>query len=95
MGCVVRFGTILYNLKNIKSTHGGVLKLTLLHGCFSYFLNCPNGTKSRNAPHISPPLTPELFYMLKIEAQMPALKSHVKCELSTLANQTKTMSLNL
>ena len=25
-------------------------KLTLLHGCFSRFLNCTNGTKSRNAP---------------------------------------------
>ena len=23
--------------------------MTLLHGCFSRFLNCPNGTKSRNA----------------------------------------------
>ena len=30
-----------------------LLKLTLLHGCFSRFLNCTNGTKSRNAPHIS------------------------------------------
>ena len=27
-------------------------KLTLLRGCFSRFLNCTNGTKSRNAPHI-------------------------------------------
>ena len=26
--------------------------LTLLHGCFSHFLNCTNGTKSRNAPHL-------------------------------------------
>ena len=55
----------LYNLKNAKNTHGGVLilvtsrfqpatlrKLTLLHGCFSRFLNCTNGTKSRNASHI-------------------------------------------
>ena len=60
----------LYNLKNVKNTHGGVLlfvklqalagfklqlyllKVTLLHGCFSRFLNCTNGTKSRNAPHI-------------------------------------------
>ena len=25
-----------------------LLKLTLLHGCFSSFLNCTNGTKSRN-----------------------------------------------
>ena len=57
-----------YNLKNVKNTHGGVLilvklqacrlkhatllKLTLLHGCFLGFLNCTNGTKSRNASHI-------------------------------------------
>ena len=26
-----------------------LLKVTLLHGCFSYFLNCTNGTKSRKA----------------------------------------------
>ena len=54
-----------YNLKNEKNTHGGVLllvklqasvcnftKRTVLHGCFSRFLNCVHGTKSRNAPHI-------------------------------------------
>ena len=46
--------------KNVKSTHGGALiliklqalNLTLLHGCFLRLLNCTNGTKSRNAPHI-------------------------------------------
>ena len=26
-----------------------LLKVTLPHGCFSSFLNCTNGTKSRNA----------------------------------------------
>ena len=54
-----------YNLKSVKNTHGGVLiliklqalacnllKLTLLHGCFSRFSNGTNGIKSRNAPHI-------------------------------------------
>ena len=30
-----------YNEKNVK--------VTLLHGCFSHFLNCKNGTKSSNA----------------------------------------------
>ena len=30
-----------------------LLKVTLRHGCFSRFLNCTNGNKSRNAPHIS------------------------------------------
>ena len=46
----------LYNLKNVKNTHGRVtlhpatfLKVFLLHGCF---LNFINGTKSRKASHI-------------------------------------------
>ena len=29
-----------------------LLKVILLHGCFSRFLNCVNGAKSRNASHI-------------------------------------------
>ena len=29
-----------------------LLKVTLLHGCFSRFLNCSNGTKSPNASQI-------------------------------------------
>ena len=51
----------LYNLQNVKNTHGKVLllvcmlkpatllKVTLLHGCFSRVLNCRNGTKSHKA----------------------------------------------
>ena len=51
----------LYNLRNVKNTHGGVLlsvklqvkacnfTVTLFHGCFSRFLNCKNGTKTRKA----------------------------------------------
>ena len=48
----------LYNFKNLENTHGGVLllgklqakpadllKITLLHGCFSRFLNCTSGTQ--------------------------------------------------
>ena len=63
MWCVARFGTICIILKNVKNTDGGVLilgklqatllKLALFHGCFLRFLNCTNGTKPRNAPHIS------------------------------------------
>ena len=30
-----------------------LLKLTLLYGCLSRFLNCINGTKSHNASHIT------------------------------------------
>ena len=49
----------LYDFKNVKKTHGGVLilatllKLTLPHGCFSRFLICTNATKSHNAPNIN------------------------------------------
>ena len=44
----------LYNVKNMKNTHGEVLllKVSLLHGYFSRFLNCGNGTKTRKASHI-------------------------------------------
>ena len=39
----------LYNSKNVKNTYelkpATLLKLTLLHGCFSRFLNYTNGTK--------------------------------------------------
>ena len=57
MWCFPRFG-VTCNLKNVKNTHGGVLllvklqaslKVTLLHEYLSRFLNCTNGTKSRNA----------------------------------------------
>ena len=37
----------LCNLTNVK------IKLTLVHGCFSRFLNCTNSTKSRNAPQLA------------------------------------------
>ena len=48
-----------------------LLKLTLFHGCLSRFLNCTNGTKTRNAPHLSPPFQklclnwPIIFWNLK------------------------------
>ena len=55
MRCTIWY--LLYNLKNMKHTHGGVLLLMklvvlvklVLHGCFSLFLNCKNGTKMRHA----------------------------------------------
>ena len=62
---VLRGLVYLYNLKNVENTHGRVLflvklqasaynllKVKLLHECFSCFLNCANGTKLRNASHI-------------------------------------------
>ena len=38
------------------------LKVTLLYGCFSWFLNCTYGTKSRKTSHI------ELFYWMFVSA---------------------------
>ena len=35
-----------------REKHPTLLKVTLLHGCFSRFLNYTNGTKSLKAPHI-------------------------------------------
>ena len=61
------FCEIWYRLYNLKDVNGGknrawrsvtlvklldILKVTLLHMCFSCFLNCTNGTKSRKASHI-------------------------------------------
>ena len=37
---------------NFRLKSAILLKITLLHGCFSCFLNGTNGTKSRNASHI-------------------------------------------
>ena len=64
MRCVIWY--YLYNLKNVKNTHEGVLilvklqasacnftKINTLPRCFSQFSNCTNATKSRNVPHIS------------------------------------------
>ena len=56
----------------MKNAHGEVLfklqasallkKKTLLHGCFSRFLNCTNGTKSRKASHILRLVNFNVFY---------------------------------
>ena len=47
MRCAIWY--YLYNLKNMKNTHGRVL---LLAHVFWRFLNFTNGTKSRNVSHI-------------------------------------------
>ena len=54
-----------------------LLKLTLLHGCFSRFLNCTNGTKSRNAsniviPYLRSPIWVNLSYVLSSSLQFEA-----------------------
>ena len=69
--CFARFGTICTNMKNI---HGGLLlspaillKVTLLHGCFSRFSICLNGTKSRNASHMHSIFCPTFIWVTAIE----------------------------
>ena len=44
-----------------------LLKVTVLHGCFSRFLNCANGTKSRKASHQDYTLGSCFEQMLSIE----------------------------
>ena len=39
-------------LVKLQAKPATLLKLTLLHGCFSRLLNCTNGTKLRNAPQM-------------------------------------------
>ena len=59
MRCAISYH--LYNLKNVKNTHGGIsllvklqaLAVIALHGCFSRFLNCTNRTKSGKASQIN------------------------------------------
>ena len=45
----------IHNLKNVKSTHGGVLILVKLQGLVAgfTFLKFSNGTKSCKAPHMT------------------------------------------
>ena len=50
--------------KNVKNTHGAVL--TLLHECFSRFLNCKNGTKSRKISHIVDDLLYVIYWILRL-----------------------------
>ena len=53
----------LYNFTNVKNNHGGVLKVTFLHGCFSRSINCTNDTKSRKVSHLN---ATGLFKFLKV-----------------------------
>ena len=84
----------LYNLKFVKNTHGGVLllvaatllKVPLLHGCFSRFLNCTNGTKSRNASLIT--IIILLSYCKSFNPLMTNVSHHIETsQLTCIANQ--------
>ena len=64
----------LVQIKNVKNTHRGVLglnlrlkpeallKVTLLHVCFSRFLNCTNDTKLRKASHMKSGCSLNMFW---------------------------------
>ena len=43
---------LLLNMRCFALHIETLLKVTLLHRCFSRFFNCTNGTKWRNASHI-------------------------------------------
>ena len=50
---IARFVIICTIQKKWKTSYPAtLLKVTHLHGCISRFLNCTNGTKSRNASHM-------------------------------------------
>ena len=63
MWCVTRFGTICAIQKTWKTPMeecykvAGLLKVTVVHGCFSRFLNCTHGIKSRKTSHVYLSLT--------------------------------------
>ena len=67
MHCAILYH--LYNLKNVKNTHGGVLILVKLQAtkintppwAFFTFLNCTNGIKSRKAPHFRNKTLSQMF----------------------------------
>ena len=41
-----------WRIVTFSKAAGFMLKVTLLHGCFSRFLNCTNGAKSQKASHM-------------------------------------------
>ena len=50
---VLKGPTEIFSCSSLVMQSATLLKVTLLHDCFSRFLNCTNGTKSRNASHTS------------------------------------------
>ena len=51
--CAIWYHLYVQLKKTLKTPMEGYLKVTLLHECFSSFINSKNGTKSRKAPYIS------------------------------------------
>ena len=72
---------IWYHLYNFKN----VLKVTLLRGCFSRFLNCTNGTKSRKLLHI-------IFHNISCIFIRTTCKTYITILLNVENKQTKMLN---
>ena len=55
-----------YFKKSCRLQCATLLEVTLLHRCFSRFLNSTNGPKSRNAPHLDVALLKICFFWVTI-----------------------------
>ena len=60
--CSANQWTGLYIIRNLAT----LLKVTLLHGCISHFLNCTNDTKLRKASQILKSFRLQLATLLKV-----------------------------
>ena len=80
----------------MENTHGGMLlltlKVTLLDGCFSRFLNCTNGTKSDKAPYFFSASISFFFFFFQ---WTDSLKSCIKQTQSYLKSQKIKNKFNL
>ena len=61
-------------------------KVTLLHGCFSRFLNCTNGTKSSKTSHI---------YLHFVDARVGENLGHAMFKVLASVDSTKNISIKL
>ena len=84
--CFTRYATICTILKSEKSPPATLIQITLLHGCFSSFQNCTNGTKSCKKPHLKifHKLNTRFFqwYCYLLLHKLPAAKICFSCNAS-------------
>ena len=59
--------------RSVTFTACNLLKVTILQGCFSRFLNCKNATKSRNAFHLL--IVYVRFYLFSVSTCLPAIST--------------------
>ena len=70
----------LHLLKNVKNTNGGVLLLAKSNTppwVFSRFLNCKNGTKSRNASHVCGNIFVPWKFKYQVQTMSDATQRHM------------------